>query len=101
MNDSNSKAAKAVNQKMVTTKEATQLYGKLSNRHSWLTGGTHDEFLDQQYPQSMAEYLTESQEMVMRPFNKAATNQGLKESLEKLIQVVLRSSEKWHAGNSV
>lgn len=95
-----SNSTKTTNSKMVTIKEGNALLDRLVYRNSWLTGGTNSEFLRQQYPEGMSECLALAQEMVLRPFNKAATKQGLKESLENMINVIHRTIEKWTVGNA-
>ncbi|MDH0032915.1 MULTISPECIES: hypothetical protein [unclassified Acinetobacter] len=86
--------------KLVTKTEAKNIYDALSIRHSWLTGGTTEEFFRQNYPESINEALTEAKALLDRPFGKVATASGLKQSIERMVQSVENTIERWKAGKT-
>ena len=86
--------------KLVTKTEAKKIYDSLSIRHSWLTGGTTEEFFRQNYPESINEALTDAKALLERPFGKVATASGLKQSIERMVQSVENTIERWKAGKT-
>ena len=86
--------------KLVTKTEAKKIYDSLSIRHSWLTGGTTEEFFRQNYPESINEALTDAKALLERPFGKVATAAGLKQSIERMVQSVENTIERWKAGKT-
>ncbi|NNP70378.1 hypothetical protein [Acinetobacter sp. Ac_5812] len=87
-----------LNTKAVTKTEAKGVYDALSTRHRWLTGGTMEEFFNQNYPEGMLEALTDAKALIERPFGKVATANGLKESMERMIQTVETTISRWKDG---
>lgn len=91
--DNNAKSTKAV-----TKTEAKGVYDALSIRHRWLTGGTTEEFFNQNYPEGISEALIDAKALLERPFGKVATANGLKESIERMIQTVEQTIARWGKG---
>ncbi len=96
----NTPEASPNNAKLVTKTEARNIYDALSIRHSWLTGGTTEEFFRQNYPESINEALTDAKALLERPFGKVATAAGLKQSIERMVQSVENTIERWKAGKT-
>lgn len=96
----NTPEASPNNSKLVTKTEARNIYDALSIRHSWLTGGTTEEFFRQNYPESINEALTDAKALLERPFGKVATASGLKQSIERMVQSVENTIERWKAGKT-
>lgn len=88
----------AENLKSVTKAEAREVYDALSIRHRWLTGGTTEEFFNQNYPESISEALIDAKAILERPFGKVATANGLKESIERMVQTVEQTIARWGKG---
>ena len=99
-NGVNTPEASPNNAKLVTKTEARNIYDALSIRHSWLTGGTTEEFFRQNYPESINEALTDAKALLERPFGKVATAAGLKKSIERMVQSVENTIERWKAGKT-
>ncbi len=90
----------SANTKAVTKAEARQIYDALDIRHRWLTGGTTEEFYNQNYPTGIAEALTDAKNLLERPFGKVALANGLKDSIERMIATVEKTIERWNKGLS-
>lgn len=86
------------NPKVVTKVEAKNIYEALSTRHRWLTGGTTEEFYNQNYPEQINEALTNAKALLKRPFGKVATANGLQESLQRMVASVENTIERWKKG---
>lgn len=86
------------NPKVVTKVEAKNIYDALSTRHRWLTGGTTEEFYNQNYPEQINEALTNAKALLKRPFGKVATANGLQESLQRMVASVENTIERWKKG---
>jgi hypothetical protein len=84
----------------VTKAEARQIYDALDIRHRWLTGGTTEEFYNQNYPAGISEALTDAKNLLERPFGKVALANGLKDSIERMIATVEKTIERWNKGLS-
>lgn len=93
-------AGQAANTKAVTKAEARQIYDALDIRHRWLTGGTTEEFYNQNYPAGISEALTDAKNLLERPFGKVALANGLKASIERMIATVEKTIERWNKGLS-
>ena len=93
-------AGQSANTKAVTKAEARQVYDALSIRHRWLTGGTTEEFYNQNYPAGISEALTDAKNLLERPFGKVALANGLKDSIERMIATVEKTIESWNKGLS-
>lgn len=93
-------AGQSANTKAVTKAEARQVYDALSIRHRWLTGGTTEEFYNQNYPAGISEALTDAKNLLERPFGKVALANGLKASIERMIVIVEQTIERWNKGLS-
>lgn len=93
-------AGQSANTKAVTKAEARKIYDVLSMRHSWLTGGTTEEFYNQNYPAGISEALTDAKNLLERPFGKVALANGLKDSIERMIATVEKTIERWNKGLS-
>ncbi|MFC6628581.1 hypothetical protein [Acinetobacter beijerinckii] len=93
-------AAQSVNTKAVTKAEARQIYDVLSTSHRWLTGGTTEEFYNQNYPTGIDEALIDAKNLLERPFGKVALANGLKDSIERMIATVENTIERWNKGLS-
>lgn len=96
--DTDAQATVNVNLKSVTKAEAKGVYDALSIRHRWLTGGTTEEFFKQNYPEGISEALTNAKAILERPFGKVANANGLKESIERMIQTVEQTIARWGKG---
>ncbi|WPE82822.1 hypothetical protein SB581_07585 [Acinetobacter baumannii] len=96
--DTAAQATPAANLKSVTKAEAKGVYDALSIRHRWLTGGTTEEFFNQNYPEGISEALIDAKALLERPFGKVATANGLKESIERMIQTVEQTIARWGKG---
>ena len=90
----------SANTKAVTKAEARQIYDALDIRHRWLTGGTTEEFYNQNYPAGISEALTDAKNLLERPFGKVALANGLKDSIERMIATVEKTIERWNKGLS-
>ena len=93
-------AGQSANTKAVTKAEARKIYDALSMRHSWLTGGTTEEFYNQNYPAGISEALTDAKNLLERPFGKVALANGLKDSIERMLATVEKTIERWNKGLS-
>lgn len=96
--DTAAQATPAANLKSVTKAEAKGVYDALSIRHRWLAGGTTEEFFNQNYPEGISEALIDAKALLERPFGKVATANGLKESIERMIQTVEQTIARWGKG---
>lgn len=96
--DTAAQETQTANLKSVTKAEARGVYDALSIRHRWLTGGTTEEFFNQNYPDGISEALIDAKALLERPFGKVATANGLKESIERMIQTVEQTIARWQNG---